>query len=581
MRTLSKEEQKQRLKPIRDAVSAYRPVLVTTIVFSFVINLLMFTGPLYMLQIYDRVLASQSRETLISLSIIGVFLLAIFGVLEYLRSRILVRAGILFDKVLARPLFDIVAQASLTTPNAQPHRGLRDMDSIREFLTGTGLIAFCDAPWVPLFLVLCFLLHPLLGFVSLAGAIIIFLLALGNELATRDKLAEGAKKSVEANYYAQSTLRNAEVIRAMGMRTSVRERWSDRHDDVLTHQAIASDKAGVFLSFSKFIRMSLQIAILGVGAYLAIIREISPGVMIAASILMGRALQPVEQAVGNWKQFVSARGAYERIKMLVMLVPPQSEYLSLPDPKGTVTFEKVITGAPGSTTPILKGVTFNIPAGEVVGIVGHSAAGKSTLARVMVGVWPVVQGTVRIDGSELHHWNSETLGRFIGYLPQDIELFAGTIAENICRFDTLDDEEIIKASEMAGVHAMIQRLPDGYNTQIGEGGMSLSGGQRQRIGLARALYRQPSLIVLDEPNAHLDTAGEANLIQAIQTLKALGKTVILITHKPSMLTIVDQIIVMENGTIKTAGPRDKIIQIQKPADSLKQDQQHPQLPSKE
>lgn len=564
MRSLNKKEQFERLAPIRDAITAYRPVLITTIIFSFFINLLMFTGPLYMLQIYDRVLASQSRETLISLSIIGLFLLAIFGILEYLRSRILVRAGITFDQVLAKPLFDVVSQASVTTPQAQAHRGLRDMDSIREFLTGTGLITFCDAPWVPLFLLMCFLMHPLLGIVALIGAVIIFLLALANELTTRTKLADAGKKSTEANYYAQSTLRNAEVISAMGMRGSIRERWAQHHDDVLTHQAIASDKAGVFLSLSKFVRMSLQIAILGVGAYLAIIREISPGVMIAASILMGRALQPVEQAVGNWKQFVGARSAYARLKALIQLVPPKSEYVSLPTPRGDISLDKVVVGAPGTTTAILKGVSFNIKAGNVVGVVGHSAAGKSTLARVLVGIWRPAQGSVRLDGSELQHWDSEDLGPYVGYLPQDIELFAGTIAENIARFGDVDDAEVIKASELAGVHTMIQRLPEGYNTQIGEGGTNLSGGQRQRIGLARALYRQPCLIVLDEPNAHLDTAGEENLVQTIQTLKNLHKTVVLVTHKTSLLTVVDHVLVMENGAVKVYGPRDQIIKVAPP-----------------
>ena len=551
---------KQRLNtPLNDAFNACKPVLGSVVIFSFFINLLLFVGPMYMLQIYDRVLSSRSEYTLLMLSLVVVMLFMVYGTLEGVRSRILVRTGVKFNNVLAPTLFDTVFKHAIKVSGGAQGQALRDMDTVREVLSGSGILAFCDAPWVPIFLAGCFLIHPWLGYLSLAGAVLIFILALVNELMTGKKLREGGAQSIVATSYASSTLKNAEVAQAMGMTGAIKDRWATRHGDMLYSQSVASASAGSVLATSKFVRVTVQSAVLGLGAYLALQQEITPGAMIAASIIMGRALAPVEQAVGNWKQFSAARSATQRLQMLFQSIPPDSERMSLPDPEGEINVEGVVAAPPGSQLAVLKGISFSLSAGETLAIIGPSAAGKSTLARVLVGVWPVAQGAVRLDGSELKHWNKEQLGKHVGYLPQDVELFAGTIAENISRFSETDDEVVIRAAELAGVHEMIQRLPNGYETEIGEGGQALSGGQRQRIALARALFNEPCLIVLDEPNASLDKAGEEALADALRSLKKMKKTVIVISHKPSLLSLVDKILVMHLGTVQTFGARDDVL----------------------
>lgn len=551
---------KQRLNtPLNDAFNACKPVLGSVVIFSFFINLLLFVGPMYMLQIYDRVLSSRSEYTLLMLSLVVVMLFMVYGTLEGVRSRILVRTGVKFNNVLAPTLFDTVFKHAIKVSGGAQGQALRDMDTVREVLSGSGILAFCDAPWVPIFLAGCFLIHPWLGYLSLAGAVLIFILALVNELLTGKKLREGGAQSIVATSYASSTLKNAEVAQAMGMTGAIKDRWATRHGDMLYSQSVASASAGSVLATSKFVRVTVQSAVLGLGAYLALQQEITPGAMIAASIIMGRALAPVEQAVGNWKQFSAARSATQRLQMLFQSIPPDSERMSLPDPEGEINVEGVVAAPPGSQLAVLKGISFSLSAGETLAIIGPSAAGKSTLARVLVGVWPVAQGAVRLDGSELKHWNKEQLGKHVGYLPQDVELFAGTIAENISRFSETDDEVVIRAAELAGVHEMIQRLPNGYETEIGEGGQALSGGQRQRIALARALFNEPCLIVLDEPNASLDKAGEEALADALRSLKKMKKTVIVISHKPSLLSLVDKILVMHLGTVQTFGARDDVL----------------------
>jgi len=551
---------KQRLNtPLNDAFNACKPVLGSVVIFSFFINLLLFVGPMYMLQIYDRVLSSRSEYTLLMLSLVVVMLFMVYGTLEGVRSRILVRTGVKFNNVLAPTLFDTVFKHAIKVSGGAQGQALRDMDTVREVLSGSGILAFCDAPWVPIFLAGCFLIHPWLGYLSLAGAVLIFILAIVNELLTGKKLREGGAQSIVATSYASSTLKNAEVAQAMGMTGAIKDRWATRHGDMLYSQSVASASAGSVLATSKFVRVTVQSAVLGLGAYLALQQEITPGAMIAASIIMGRALAPVEQAVGNWKQFSAARSATQRLQMLFQSIPPDSERMSLPDPEGEINVEGVVAAPPGSQLAVLKGISFSLSAGETLAIIGPSAAGKSTLARVLVGVWPVAQGAVRLDGSELKHWNKEQLGKHVGYLPQDVELFAGTIAENISRFSETDDEVVIRAAELAGVHEMIQRLPNGYETEIGEGGQALSGGQRQRIALARALFNEPCLIVLDEPNASLDKAGEEALADALRSLKKMKKTVIVISHKPSLLSLVDKILVMHLGTVQTFGARDDVL----------------------
>jgi ATP-binding cassette subfamily C protein len=512
-----------------------------------------------MLQIYDRVITSRNVMTLVALTLIAAFLLIVYASLEKVRSAILVRLGILFSTLARTRLFDAVLRGNLIQPGRGHTQALRDLDTLREFLTGTGLISFCDAPWVPIFVLGCFLLHPWYGFIATGGAVLIFGFAITNELVTRHQLKAASASSVVAGSYASATFRNAEVLYAMGMLPGLRDRWMARQDEGLQLQAAASDRAGHLIAASKFLRAFLQVAILGTGAYLSIEQESTPGAMIAASIIMGRALAPVEIAVANWKGFIAARSAYDRILNLFGILPQEAEKMPLPPPEGHLAVENVVAVPPGSKDPVLRGVSFSLKPGDVLGIVGPSAAGKSSLARVLVGVWATSVGKVRIDGAELTHWSPERLGRHIGYLPQDVELFSGTIAENIARFNIIDEDRIIAAARMSGVHDMVQAMPGGYNTQIGDGGFALSGGQRQRIGLARALYGKPAYVVLDEPNASLDADGEAALLSAIQQLRQDKCTVVLITHKTNILAIVDKALVLTHGQVAAFGNRDEIL----------------------
>ena len=541
------------------SVRACSGAFATAIFFSFFINLLVFVGPLYMLQIYDRVLTSRNELTLILLTLIVAFLFLVYALLEKVRSAVLVRAGLLFDSKTRGELFESVMRGTLKQPGSAHYLLLREIDVIREFLTGSGLIAFCDVPWVPVFVAGCFLLHPWFGWTALAGAIIIFALAVANELLTRRHLKEAGRNAGVAGAFVASTFRNVEVLHAMGMWRPLRDRWLGRQKETLALQAQASDRVGGLVAATKFVRMFLQSAILGIGAYLAIHSEATAGAMIAASIIMGRALAPVELVVAQWKTFLQARSAYERITELLTVLPAEAQRMRLPPPQGHLSVQGIVVVPPGGARPALQNITFAVEPGLTLGIIGPSAAGKSSLVRAVVGVWPLLHGAIRIDGAELSHWNSEQLGQHIGYLPQDVELFSGTVAENISRFQPSPSEEtIIAAANMAGVNEMIQSLPAGYNTQIGDGGQSLSGGQRQRIALARALYGMPALVILDEPNASLDSDGEAALLTALQRLKAEKRTVLLITHKTNILSITDKILVLAQGQVQAFGNRDEI-----------------------
>jgi len=546
------------VSPLTLAYRKYRAVLFATIVFSFFVNLLMFVAPLYMLQIYDRVLTSRNETTLVMLTSIAVGLLVTYGIMEYIRSRMLVRTGLQFDDALANPLFHRVVKMQTTTQGGG-NSALQDADKVRDFITGPGVLSFFDAPWVPIFLVLVYLLHPWLGMVATAGAVVIFVLALMNEFLTRKRLQQANAASAEASKFASSTLMNADVIRAMGMERPLMGRWLKFRDAMLADQAIASDRAGAVVATSKFTRMTLQVAILGVGAYLVLQQEISPGVMIAASIVMGRALAPAEQAVQQWKVFVAAREADKRLRTLFERIEADPERLSLPAPEGRITVAGLTSVVPGTRTTVLKNVSFAIERGETLAIVGPSGSGKSSLIRHLVGVWSPLAGDIRLDGAELQNWNNEELGRHLGYLPQDVKLFPGTVAENISRFEeNARDEDIVMAARLAGAHDLIQHFADGYTTEVGISGSNLSGGQKQRVGLARAVYKLPSVIVLDEPNSNLDSAGEEALQTCLGELKKLGKTVIVVTHKASLLSVADKTLVLTNGQVQKFGPTREV-----------------------
>ncbi len=527
--------------------------------FSFLINMLMLVPTIYMLQMYDRVLGSRNELTLIMITLITVGLFLLLAGLEWVRSRILVRVGAQFDAALNSRVFNAAFENNLRTNGANAGQALSDLTNIRQFITGNGLFAFFDAPWFPIYLIVIFILHPVLGWFSIGGAVIAIVLTLVNEWATRGPLSQANAAAITSNNYATNNLRNAEVIEAMGMLDNLRARWYKRYKDLLALQSVASDRAGTISAFSRFIRITQQSLILGLGAYLVIKQQMSPGGMIAGSILMGRALAPVDLLIGSWKNLISSRGALERLEKMLNQFPAHKETMPLPAPKGNLTVESVLATAPGSNVPILKGVSFALNQGEALAIIGPSAAGKSTLARLLVGVWPAATGKVRLDGADVFAWNKLELGPHIGYLPQDVELFEGTIAENIARFGEIDHEKVIEAAQLTGVHDMILHFPQGYDTPIGVSGGFLSGGQRQRIALARAVYGNPSLIVLDEPNANLDDVGEAALLKAVEALRRAGSTVVLITHRTNIISSVNKILLLRDGQVAAFGPRDDVL----------------------
>ncbi len=531
--------------------------------FSFVINMLLLVPAIYMLQIYDRVLMSRNVSTLLMLTLLVLGLYVLMAGLEWVRSRLLVRAGSMLDAQMNARVFTAAFEANLRRTGTNAGQALNDLINVRQFVTGNGLFAFFDAPWFPIYLAVIFMIHPWLGWLSVAGATVLVALTLANEWATRGPLTQANTAAITASNYATNNLRNAEVIEAMGMLSNLRRRWHEKYRDVIALQGVASDRAGTIGAVTKFARISVQSLVLGLGALLAIdsqVTHVTAGGMIAASILMGRALAPVEMLIGVWKQLISARSAYARLALLLKEFPARAQGMALPPPRGHLAVENVMAAAPGSQVAILKGVSLTLKPGEVLGIIGPSAAGKSTLARVLVGVWPAAAGKVRLDGADVYTWDKEQLGGHIGYLPQDVELFEGSIAENIARFGEIDSDKVIEAARQAGMHEMILHFPKGYDTPIGAGGSSLSGGQRQRIALARALYGGPSFIVLDEPNSNLDDAGEAALVQAVLAQKAAGRTLIVITHRTSILSAVDKLLLLREGVVHAFGPRQQVME---------------------
>ncbi|WP_282607710.1 type I secretion system permease/ATPase [Pelagibius sp. Alg239-R121] len=529
-------------------------------VFSLVINLLMLTGPLYMMLVYDRVLTSQSENTLISLSLLIAGLFVIMGLLSAVRSKILVRVGSRINLRLSERVFEAqIKKSALRGTRGQD--GVRDLQTLREFLSGTGPSTLFDAPWTPIYIGVVFLLDPLLGWVATGGAVLLMLLAVINEFVTRSNLAKATRVLAESNEIVADGRSNAEVLSSMHMLPGIYRRWQKLQHSALQLQSKASDRSASLSSMSRTFRLMLQSAILGTGAYLAINGEISPGSMIAASLIMGRGLAPVEQAIGSWRHFIAARGAYRRTKELLNEIPAVEQRTQLPAPKGKLSVEKMFAGIPGKdgNVLILSNISFHLNAGEALAVIGPSASGKSTLARLLVGAWPPDHGHVRLDSADLWQWDREQLGHYIGYLPQDVELFNGTVQENISRFsEEADDSSVVAAAMNAGAHEMILGLPDGYNTMVGTGGRLLSGGQRQRIALARALFGDPALVVLDEPNASLDAVGEEALSQTIKRMKERGQTVVVIAHRPSAVTQADKVLVLDGGKVAAFGPKAQV-----------------------
>ena len=528
-------------------------------IFSMVANVLMLAPTLYMLQVYDRVLMSRSELTLLAMSLITLFLFAVMAFSEWMRSRVLVRAGVRLDAALGTRVFNASFESYLSQSSAGPTRSFGDLIQIRQFLTGNGIFAFFDAPWAPIYIAVLFFLHPMLGWLSIFFACVQVALAwFGHRYAVAPSEA-ASKAASESSGYLQSKLRNAEVLESMGMVHNLLPHWKKRHENTLGLQSTSQSLTHRITAWSKFIRYSQQSLALGAGALLVIDGQLSAGGMIAANVLMTRALSPIDMMVGTWRSFVAARSAFERLETLLRDYPERDPALSRVAPLGSVTVRNLVATAPGRSSPILKGVSTEVQAGTVTVVLGPSGSGKSTLARCLVGIWPDPTGEVLLDGLPINGWDRTELGPYLGYLPQDIELFEGSIAENIARFGELVSDKVIAAARSAGLHEMILRFPKGYDTPIGEAGGLLSGGQRQRIGLARAVYGDPVLVVLDEPNANLDDMGEQALVRTVQGLKAAGKTVFLITHRPGILAVADRLLILRDGVVQADGPRDVVL----------------------
>lgn len=550
--------------PIGSLLLKYAPVLTSVAVFSGVINILALAGSFYMLQVYDRVLASQSIPTLVGLSVLMVGLYVINGMLEYFRSRIMIRIGTRIDSNLSPKLFKAVQLLPLRTRLAgdgmQP---LRDLDTIRSFMGGLGLPALFDLPWIPVYLFFVYLLHPSLALIAACGAIVLIFLTILTEQRSNAPLKAATAAGGQRMMLAEQSRRNAEAIQAMGLGDALRQRYEVLNSEYLGQQVKAADASGGIGNVTKVIRMVLQSSVLGFGAYLVIQQEMSAGGIIAASITVSRSLAPIETAIAHWKGFISARLASRRITELINVVGDlEKEVVQLPPPQRVLQAESLVVGSPGMHEAIIKGVSFNLERSDALGVIGPSGSGKSTLARALVGVWKPMNpmSAVRLDGASLDQWTSEGLGKHIGYMPQDVELFDGTIADNIARFDpTATSEKVVAAAKAAGAHDLIVRLSNGYQTRIGEAGRSLSGGERQRVALARALYGDPFLVVLDEPNASLDAAGDAALTEAILSIRRRGGIAIVIAHRPSALAAVNKVLVLANGQTRAFGPKDEVL----------------------
>ena len=554
---------------LQKALGLCRKSFATAGFFSLFINFLMLVPAIYMLQLYDRVLTSGSQSTLLMLTLIMLLLLITMGTLEWVRGQILIRVGVRLELLLNKRLFGLTFKQALFTNGRTGSQPLDDLTELRTFLTTNGLFAFFDAPWLPIYIAVMFMFHEWFGWMAVGTAIILGILAVVTEKLTNKDIANATSLAGAGKGLVNKNLRNAEVVESMGMLEGIQEGWQKGTNKVLQLQARASSNYSMVSSISKTIRVVAQSLVLGMGAYLAVMQEISPGLMIAGSILLGRALAPIDLMIGSWKGFVSARGVYSRLNKLLLEIPKEEEKMSLPAPDGQITVDNIMVAAPGQRKPILMGVNFSLEAGESLGIIGPSGSGKSVLARALLGIWPAISGKVRLDGVDIFSWDRRELGPHIGYLPQDIELFQGTVAENISRFSVLSSDKVVAAAKLADVHEMILKLSQGYDTVIDAVGGVLSGGERQRVGLARAVYGDPKLVLLDEPNSNLDELGEMALQNAIDALKEKKTTVIVITHRRGILSELDKILLMRDGRMLSFAPRDE---------ALKQSQQQVSRP---
>ncbi|MEJ6781428.1 type I secretion system permease/ATPase [Aminobacter sp. Piv2-1] len=543
-----------------EALASFRSTFIAVAGFSGLINVLMLSGSLFMLQVYDRVLPSRSVPTLVALIVMVAVLYAFQGVLETVRARVLTRVGAGIDELISGRVFDCIVRLPLRIRDrGEGLQALRDLDQVSGFLSGGGPAALFDLPWIPLYVIICFLFHPWIGVAALVGAFLLVSLTILADRLVRAPTRAMSEFSTRRSAIAQASARNAEVLTAMGMGENLARRWTAANNDFRAAQERASDITGGFGAVSRILRMMLQSMVLALGAYLVIYQEATPGIIIASSILTSRALAPIEAAIAHWKSLLAARQSWQRLDGMFAAMPAAGEGMVLPAPKSELAVESIGVASPGDRRILIQDVAFTLTAGSGMGVIGPSGSGKSSLARALVGVWPLMRGQVRLDGAALEHWPTGELGRHVGYLPQDVELFSGTVGQNISRFEeNAAPDAIIAAAQAAGVHQMILRLPEGYRTEIGDAGAALSAGQRQRVALARALYRDPFLVVLDEPNSNLDATGEQALTQAIERIRARGGIVIVVAHRPSALAALDHLLVLGGGRQQAFGLKSDI-----------------------
>ena len=542
------------------AMAACRRAWVGVALFSACVNLLMLSVPLYMMQLYDRVLTTRNVDTLLVLTAMVVAALVAFAILDAVRVRVVERVGSWLDRALGAPVLSGSVAEALRAGGGASAQGLRDLATVRSYLGSTAVMPLFDAPWAPVFLAIVFLIHPVLGWIGLGGALLLFVFAVLNDFATRRRTAESSETSARAFNAADTAIRNADTIAAMGMLPALVQRWSAMGERQRTLSSSAADASGAIAATAKAVRFALQVAMLGVGAWLVLGHEMSPGGMIAAAIVLARGLAPVEQLIGSWRQFTSTRTAWRRLAACVAAAPDEHGRTALPRPSGRLEVEAVTYVPPGQREPLIRQASFRLDPGEILGVVGPSGAGKTTLIRLIVGSLRPSMGQVRLDGADMSAWPAADRGRHVGYLPQGVELFSGTVRDNIARLGTAGDEEVIAAAKLAGAHETILRMPQGYDTPIGVGGVPISGGQHQRIGLARAVFGTPALLVLDEPNAHLDGEGEEALVEAVVRMRERGTTVVLVAQRTGAMAQVDRMLVIRDGAITAIGPRDAVLE---------------------